>query len=313
MTLPNLAVDGMAFYNRQYALELIPFGQTQGARYNNRDKNQSSLRVAFQLERNLEGNADKGKLALFNLNANNRNALVRGSTVRLWAGYRARMGLVFVGFVRKVVTEQQGPDVVTSLELGDGEPSISYGVVNKSYSAPVTLAQVLQDLTAALALDLGGNVAVVAPGVIKGIPEQTFPLGLALEGGAKKVLNDLLRPHRIDWKIMNNKLLILPRNGTLYATAAVVSAATGMTGVPGFSEKYLTFQSLLNSNLTPGTLVQMQSKNKRLNGFYKLRTCKYAGDTHDAPWSVDCEAELLKAPLPVLPSAQGMDYARAVQ
>lgn len=313
MMSPAAALDGVAFFNRRYALEIIAFGQSNGVVYSNAEAAQSSLRIQFQFERDLEGNADKGKLVIFNLNQHNRNAIVRGSTIRLKAGYKSRIGLIFTAFVRKVKTEQQGPDVVTMFELGDGEPSLTYGRVNRSYTERVTLAQILQDVTQDLSLDLAGNVAVVSPGVIKGIPDVSFGQGIVLEGGVKNVLNTLLRPHRLDWKIQHDKLVILPRQGTLYATAAVISAATGMTGIPAFSEKYMTFQSLLNANLVPGALVQMQSKNARLNGYYKLRTCKYSGDTHDAPWNVDCEAELLKAPLPVLPAAQGTDYSKAVQ
>jgi hypothetical protein len=310
--VPTGCTDGLAFFNRQYALEVISFGQTKGVTYSNIDSAQTSLRVQFSFERNMEGNADKGKVSIYNLNQHNRNAIVRGSTMRLRAGYRSRIGLLFTAFVRKITTEQQGPDVVTSFELGDGEPSINYGHVNRSYTSPVNLARVLQDISGDLDLDLGGDVAIIAPGVIKGIPDKVFSSGLALEGGVKHVLNGLLRPHKIDWKIHNNKLMILPRAGTLYVSAAVISSASGMTGVPALTEKYMTFQSLLNSNLAPGALVEMRSRNGRLDGYYKLRSCKYNGDTHDAPWLVDCEAELLKAPLPIFVAAQGANFAPAV-
>lgn len=299
-------------YDRVYQVEIVPFGQTGGITYGNAKDNKSALRVAFEIERDLLGKADKAKVALFNLTPSNRNAITRGSTVILRAGYRGRLTLLFTGFVRKVQTDRNGPDITTTMECGDGEPSITYGVVNRSYTESVSLARVLQDLASDLNLMIAGNVVDISPGVIKGIPNQTFPSGIVFEGAVKNVLDRLLKAQLIDWSIQHGRLVILPQYAPLYVSAIVMSSSTGMINTPGFNEKCLTFQSLLNTGLIPGALVQVKSKNKKVEGYYRVVKAKVNGDTHDAAWTVDCEAEALKEPLPTLAAAQGDNFQTAV-
>lgn len=312
--MSSLSFDATAqyFYERRYQLDIIPFGKTAGVTYGNDSTTGARLRVQFEVERSFNGGADKAKISIYNLSPRNRSAIARGTTMRLRAGYRGRMGLLFTGTVRNVSSDQQGPDVVTVAQLGDGEPVISYGTVNRSYTSPVTLAQVLQDVARDLELDLGGHVVDVAPGVVKGLPDVTYPLGLTVTGAVRDWLEMLLKDNGLDWSIQNGKLNILPRGGTQYVTATVVSKRTGMVGTPAFNEKYLKFTSLMNHQLVPGAYVQIVSDNRRVSGYYRLATAKVTGDTHEAPWTVECEGELLKEPLPLLPAAQGADFSKAV-
>lgn len=303
--------DQQYLFDRRYQLQVIPFGKSTGSVYGNLERTDPVLRVQFELERQMVAAADKGKINIYNLLTENRNAITRGSTVRLVAGYRGRAGLLFTGYVRKVETNQADADVITSLECGDAEPALTYATVNRSYAMPVSLAQVLQDLASDMRVDLGGTIVSVKPGVIKGLPDKTYPR-LSLEGPVKKALDALLKPLNIDWTIQSEKLIILPRNGTQYVSAVVISETSGMIGTPALNEKYMTFQSLLNTQIVPGVLIELRSANQKLNGFYKVRTCKYQGDSHDAPWSIACEAEALKSPLPLYTSAQGADLQKAV-
>lgn len=300
-------------YNRRYQLELLNAGTASGVKYGNLD-GQLSLRVQFEIERDFSSNADKAKITVFNLAPASRNGIARGTIVRLRAGYLSQCDLLFSGYIAKVHTEQQGPDVVTTMECGDGEPLLVYGALNLSYLSAVPLAQVLQDIAAQLSLTIGGAVVEIMPGVIKGIPNEKIPGGSVFTGSVRNALDLLLKTQLIDWAIQNGKLLIMPRFATTYVSAVVLSKTTGLIGVPGIAEDFVTFSSLLNTNIAPGCLVQLATKNEALSGFYKVRKATYQGDTFDAAWNVNCEAEPLAQPLPYVnaPSAQGSNFQTAV-
>jgi hypothetical protein len=297
-------------FNRRYSLAILgPQGQN-ALQYGNIGAAQAPLRVAFEVEKTPADAANTGKIALFNLNRQVRAALGPGYKLQLTAGYEGLAEKIFIGLVHKVVVQRQGPDVVTSMECRDGQFGLFEASFNQDYPpGPSTkLAAILSDVAKVMTVDIG---------VVIGLPDESFPRGITLHGGCRDVLRKLLHKHGLEASVQNGKLNIIPEKYTMGTKAVVISQSTGMIGVPsmsGATNQDVSFDCLLNPKLVPAQMVQILSDSDNTSGFFKIRTAKYAGDSHDNNWQVSCEcARIPKETLVTsLSPAQGFAFGSAV-
>ena len=265
--------------------------------------NASPLRVRFEIEKMSVGISNKAKIDIYNLSTASRQAIKKGWVIVLYAGYKNVYRQIFVGTILKPMSTRNGSDIITSLECLDGGSSLTLGVLNKSYPANTTLETILTDLQQALG---------VTPGTILGIPSKVYPNGFAIHGSAAKALNTLLRPLNMQWSIQNGALNILPIKSTLQSQATVISAETGMIGVPSVNADFMQFECLLNPVIGPNSAIQMISENAQINGIYTVKKAKFEGDSHDSKWQLSCEC--IPAPFYTqqYPSAEGANLSTAV-
>jgi hypothetical protein len=290
-------------FARVYALTLVPPTGGEPAQFGNLAAGQSALRVAFEVNKGVKTNPNSAKITLYNLNRQARTALGAGYLVALQAGYDGLAEKIFIGTVSKVETARAGADITTTLEATDGQEALLAASFNRSYPSQTHLAQVLQDVGKAMSVD---------PGVVLGLPDETFPRGIALHGSCTAVLRKLCHKHGLEASVQNGKLNILPIRAHLGQAAIVLSSKTGMLGVPSATKEAVTFDALLNPKLVPGQLVQVVSANTAASGYYKIRTVKIAGDTHGDKWQANCECARLTETVQQLGPAQGFNYAQAV-
>jgi hypothetical protein len=322
MSLTNFSFSPSAQYlfNRAYAVNLAPPGQSAALQYGTIGTTPAPLRVKFEVEKTIFGaSPNHTKIEIYNLSTQSRSSIKKGYLVQLLAGYSTLknkpplIGTIFTGNVYLAKSDRHGPEIVTSLECLDGGSAITYAVLDKSYGPGATLVQILGDIATAMSVTTDSNPAGISAGVAVGIPAQVYNNGFVCKGPCKDSLDALLKPQGLEWSIQNGNLNIIPKTAYDGNTAEVVSQDTGMIGVPSLNEYFVQFTSLLNPRLTPGALVQLISENTLLNGYYKIRKAKYTGDSHENTWQVACEA----TPMPAgsvqnLPSATGFNYATAV-
>lgn len=297
-------------YQRVWSLTLVPNGQP-AAVYGSEGTRPSDVRVVFDVTRTLSGTkANKAKFAIGNLTSDNRNNILPGTMVILRAGYVASSGIVFRGYVSKVVSRQDGPDVVTELECEDGGPQLLYGTVQLSYSAPVMLSRVLQDVARGLSVELGGIAFALEGQIVQGIPKHQYKR-LVKSGPCREILDYLLKPRGMTWSIQCGTLLIQNVKGVVNLVAEVLSKETGMLGVPSRTPTGVSCMALLNPRLTPGCAVRVLSQNPGVSGDFRAVRCVYKGDTEGNEWSVNIDGQALLAPLAPVPTTQQADYADA--
>ena len=274
-------------FNRAYQLAMGPKGQDSGTfQYSNTGKTPSALRVAFEIDKNMQGNANTYKITIYNLSPSARDKIGQGWLLRLNAGYVNQIETLFLGNIDKAVSERTGADIVTTLDVKDGGAAISYASINKSYGNNVTLSQILSDVAKAMSLESALSPDGIRPGIAQGLPDAVFARGYVAHGTCRDVLTELLKPHGIEWNIQNGALNLVPLQSSTSSSAQLVSPSTGMIGIPTNNGKTIQFTSLLNPKLLPGTLVSIESKLTSLGGYYKIRDCKISGDTHDKKWEV---------------------------
>lgn len=301
-----------ALFGRTYAVALTDAPGNPGAQYGNAGNDPSPLRVSFDIERNNKGTPNKATISIYNLSPQTRGNIGKGTLITLSAGYGSLVGNLFLGVVVRPEVSRQGPDIITKLECGDGEAALAHSKINQTFPAnpPTQLADILRACAEAMSLTTPANPSGMNAGIALGIPVVTFPRGYVANGMVADVLNDLCKPRDLRWSIQNNALEIVPRGAHAGVDAVVLESDTGLIGIPSLNGKQGKFSALLNPQIAPNRLVRVSSlADKRVNGFYKIQTAHYIGDSHDAKWQVDCEATLMPdAQAQTLPAASGFNY-----
>lgn len=281
------------------------------------------LRVQFDIMKNTLATSNKAEIKIFNMSNQNSAALTPGVPLRLQAGYNNVVNTIFYGVVllEGASTKRSGPDIITTIPCGDGESAITYTRLDRSYPPGTTLASILQDVANQMSIATEYSPVGVQTGLVMGLPNVTYGRGIIVHGTCSQTLTKLLKPHNMIWSVQNGLLQIMPKNAySGNGTAIVVSQDTGMIGVPSNNNSYTQFTSLLNPQIVPGCLVQLQTnqkttvngKVKSLSGFYIVQTAHYEGDSHDNKWQVTCECTAAPNVRQALPVATGSDFSKAV-
>lgn len=247
------------------------------------------LHVSFTVVRSNRGEPNTCVVKIYNLAPTTRAQITRPMTVVLEAGYRDSVRRVFQGDLRRALHEKTRPQVVTTLELADGDRAWRGASFRKSYRGGTRALEVIRDCALATGLQLPANLTSdpeLAAAQLAG--------GYAGDGGALQQLNELLALYGYRASVQDGVLQALRDGEVRPGEALVVSAATGLTGSPkinpakGKQPTMVTFRKLLDPSLYPGTRIKLVSS--EIEGFYALRKTTLEGDTRSGPWHTTCEA-----------------------
>jgi hypothetical protein len=307
-----MSKDG-ALFGRCYSLALATEGSDTPTEYSNVGKDPSALRLTFDVQKNVKSTPNKATISIYNLSAESRGGFSKGTLVTLAAGYDDLVQNLFLGVVQRATSDRSGSDIVTKLECGDGEPALTKTKLDRFFPPNTTVAQIFQACAEAMSLATSANPGGMNAGIALGIPNSVYGRGFLATGLARDTMDYLCKTHGLEWSIQNGALDIIPIGKHAGTEAVLLNGSTGLLGVPSLNEKTLTFSALLNPGLVPNRLVQIDSLDTRLSGFYKIGSAKYTGDTHESKWQADCEATAIpNATAQSLPAAAGFDYTSAV-
>lgn len=270
------------------------------------------LRVTFNIEKSLEEQPNNSRIQIYNLSERSRAIIEdRKTAIILEAGYGQWVGdgntnterfngnlkKIFVGDVARVRTEKNGPDIVTSIEAGDGEVSYNNSKMNASYAPGTRAGQVLDGIISSFEL---------TKGMVSGFNvNDQFQQGLSLSGLTRDHMSNLANRQGLEWSIQDNQLQILrPGDGTTQE-AVLLNPFTGLIGSP-FKDKIVNQDlltkkdgkeatsgteavSLLNADIRPGRYVRIESQ--FVNGNFKVVKVTHEGDTHSTTWYTRLEAK----------------------
>lgn len=283
-------------FGRAYTMTLVDPKTGIGQAFGNQTSGQSALRISFEVKQGVKDTPNHAKITAYNFNAATQKAVSGAYGIRLAAGYDNQAQTVFIGTLFKatsgrgdanktaVNTKRQGPDILTEMEATDGQDALLNSAFNRAYPKATPVSQIVSDVASAMGLSVNATVGT-AGRIIAG--NQT------LSGGCRQVLQVCLRPYGLEFNVLNNKLNIIAKGGHLGTQAIVVSAHTGLLGVPSLSDEGATFDCLLNPQLVPGQLVQLTCQQAPAGAFFKVRSATFVGDTRGDDWSVTCECARL--------------------
>jgi hypothetical protein len=264
------------------------------------------LRIFFETQQKDASTPNVARINIVNLaKSSTQPAFFVGKKVTLSAGYAS--GSVFVIFKGEILQARNlradVTDTVLAILATDGSTPRNYAVVNKTLSAGHThydRAMVAAEAMQALGLSLGY--------IDKDALSKTkFPRGAALHGNAKHLLREIAFATKTSWSIQNGKLQILANDKPLPGGEIVLNSNTGLVGLAVQTIQGIEGQCLLNGNVVPGSVVQIDQKsiqaaefdpsitgapnNAQLDAFgiaadgrYKILVVSHVGDTRGEPF-----------------------------
>ncbi|WFC66424.1 hypothetical protein EUC41_08910 [Achromobacter denitrificans] len=218
--------------------------------------------------------------------------------VQLQAGYPGTMSTIFQGdIVQKRSGREDALNTYLDIAAVDGDKAYNFGVINTTLAAGWTY----QDMYEAVlkALKPYGIVAGFAPP----FPSVKGPRGKPMFGMVRDQLQVLAQALNSSWYVQDGKLNIVPLYGYIDGEAIVLTAKTGMVGMP---QKNLNggigVRCLLNPAIAPGRLIQLDNASIQdaaisvdytainfvpetdADGFYRVLAVNHIGDTRGQEW-----------------------------
>jgi hypothetical protein len=252
-----------------------------------------ALDFQFAVERTLETEPNTAEIKVWNLSPANRLRLEALGKIPCYieAGYLGQTSVIFLGDLRRAFTERDGPDLITTIESGDGEEATQTARVNVSIAPGTTNSAIFRAVLGAFGI-LEGNLASVPVDAQR----QLMARGGVVSGSASQVLTRLALGIGVRWSIQSGMAQFTLGAQPIQGTAVFLSADTGLIGTPSIDSKgVLTAKALMIPDIFPGRLLVLQSTTPRLSGNYRVTKTQHTGDTSGDDWYVEVEAKRLGA------------------
>jgi len=274
----------------------------------------TGLYMDFEIKASTDKELNKAKISVYNLSEKTRNLFSDShQAVEFYAGYGDNTVLIFSGETSNALNEKSGTEWRTDIYAGAGLKSYETKYFSKTYAKGSDVKQIFKDMASAY-------------GMASYIEEPLFETKLlgsvTYAGRVKDVLTKACQNHGMSWSVQRGVLEIIEDGNFLIAqpTAVVLSPSSGMIGAPsitnrstkgGKNKKAVRVVSLLNPDITPGRLIQIDStqtiysagdlykkpKNQKrvvtnADGIYIAQRLRYYGNNYGGPFQVEIEADL---------------------
>lgn len=254
----------------------------------------SALDVGFTVDRSIDYTQNTARIQIFGLSAETRKDLQSragsGVNCEVLVGYADQPPpmRLFLGDLRVISSQRQGPEWITSIESGDGD-IVKQTEVTGSWPEGSSLKQVVSDIAGALRQSGQDILSAMA-----GVPDQALDGPLAVHGRGDDALRDQLDKLGLEHSWQNQELQILRKNGSKGGNAVLLTPQTGLLdspevqGIRGFIRvPVVNASSLLNPLITPGGLVRVESS--AWSGTLTARRVTHSGQSWGGEWMTSIE------------------------
>ena len=261
----------------------------------------NELHIQFSVEKSDVASPNTAKISIWNLNPAHKAALEeKDCIVTLNAGYRGNTPMVLTGTVTNVVTEDDGADQKTTIDVLDGRKELRDSYVTLGYLQSTDSKLILQDAAGQMGLPI-----TFSPGASFKPLESYSYVGLA-----KNVLDKVCASNNLTWTIQNGVIQVTKPNESISTVAHLISPQTGLIGSPkkltqseknsGSAEENSSknkaqagweIRYFLNAAIGVNDLVQLQSK--AASGIFRVKSVKMQGDNMAGDWI--CIAKVVEA------------------
>lgn len=261
----------------------------------------SELHIQFSVEKADVSSPNTAKIALWNLSPEHKAALEeKDCVVTLNAGYSGNTPMVLTGTVTNVVTEDDGTDQKTTIDVLDGRKELRDSYVSFGYLQPTDSKLILQDAAGQMGLPITFSQGAT----FKRLESYSY-VGLA-----KNVLDKVCASNGLVWSIQNGIIQVTKANEPISTIAHLISSKTGLIGSPkkltqseknsGNAEENSSknkaqagweIRYFLNAAIGVNDLVQLESK--VVNGIFRVESVKLEGDNMAGDWL--CTAQVVEA------------------
>jgi len=220
----------------------------------------------------------------------------------LQVGYvNGEYGVVFDGDLQyKFRGRENATDTYLDLIAADGDLAYNNAFVNTTLADGSTQRQQVD--TAVSAMRATGEVN---KGYITDLPKEQLPRGKVLFGLARDVMRNVATSAGVTWSIQNRFVQVVRPEAYLPDEAVVLTAATGLIGMPEQSINGINVRCLINPRLKVGGRIKLDNEsiqhynfgislgaqvtnafvpNKSNDGLYRVLVIEHHGDTRGNEW-----------------------------
>ncbi|SPA44832.1 phage protein [Cupriavidus taiwanensis] len=279
----------------------------------------SELRFRFDVRRGDLQTPNSCRVRVYNVSAETaRRAQKEFTRLVLQAGYPGNFGIIFDGTIKQVRRGRENQtDTYLDITAADGDSAYNFAVVNTTLAAGSTPADHVAAACTAM------NPYGVTQGYLPELPTNPLPRGKVMFGMARDFMRWTARTCQTVWSIQDGKAIMVPETSYMPGEIPVITAETGMVGLPEQTQNGITIKMLLNPSVKIGRLIEInnasvqqyeyslnvgqQAQNQRIeeqaklqdDGFYYVMIAEHYGDTRGNDFYTDVIC--LAADVTVLP------------
>lgn len=282
----------MTRFNRKAEIDIRLFSRNNQPTGRMNIKN---LRIAFQIVKNQGWATNSASVQIYNLSEDKRAQLNDyGDEITLFAGYAEESGtqLLFIGDSTRVTHTFAQPEIITSIESGDGEKILNSRLVSVSFSERVSARQVILEI----ARKVGLNINFFAS-----TGEVEYKNGYSNSGFVKDLLSEVTRFMGLTWSIQNKNLIILEKDRSNTKPPIILDQTTGLKNVPerltwrrrdlfrAGPKQGWRIRTTLRPDLLPGDTIRLKSQKLNLDENFVIDKVQHNGDTFGNNWESQME------------------------
>lgn len=229
------------------------------------------LDVEFTVPFDDDSEANEAEIIVYNLSKTSLSLLKYDEPISITAGYGDDTGVIFSGYISKVITKRDGNDLKTTINAIDSTALKERKIESIAYSAGVTASYILKDLISRAGLPL----AVFNPR-----RDFTYQKSVTVSGELMANINKYAEVCGVSVYILKGKAYArhITDGDNIEFT---VSANTGMIGSPEYFEEEVTAEDfkdivkgykvkmLLQHRITTAVIINIESRD--VNGSFRVR------------------------------------------
>ena len=286
----------------------------------------SAFRCVFNVRRGDFQNPNSCDLRIYNLSDDTAHSLANPNSaeftqVAISAGYDGNFGLIFNGTIKQVrIGRENQKDTYVDITAADGDAAYNYATISQSLAATGANAT---GIAAALLTALQSKQITANPANVEFGTDNPVR-GKVLYGLARDELRDFAAANNCSWSSQDGQLTFIPLTADLPGDTPVISATTGLIGIPEQTQQGIQMRVLLNPFLKIGQAVKLdnasainqlrlgldvgsQASNPQLassiktnaDGLYYVMVANHSGDTRGANWYTDLTCLAIDASVPL--------------
>lgn len=241
-------------------------------------------------------------IRVYNLSDDTANRIQKEFTrVILQAGYEdGEYGVIFDGTIVQVRRGRESAvDKYVDIVGADGDAALNFAVINTALEKGSTFTDRITALQKAM------EPHGVTPGYVAPMPDAALPRGKTMFGMVRDHLRNVAFSTETKFSVQKGQLQIVPVAGYLPGEAVVLTANTGLVGMPEQTQDGIKVRSLLNPMIKVSGRVQIDNKSvqqAQLNigvqgsvsnaflpsiandGIYRVVVCEHEGDSRGQAW-----------------------------
>jgi hypothetical protein len=237
--------------------------------------NSEELDLEYTVPFDDDTEANEAEIVVYNLSKTTIDAIKYNNPISITSGYRNDTGVIFEGFISKVITKCLGVDKVTIIYALDDNDLKERDLVETTYKAGTKASYILKDLIGKLKLPCA---------VFKVKRDWTYKDEVKVDGGLMDNIKKYAEVCGISVYINKGKVYArhLSEGDNIYFT---VNADTGLIDSPEEFEEEITaedykdtikgykFKMLLQHRMTTAAIITLKSQ--EVSGEFRVRSGKH--------------------------------------